>query len=167
MIRRAVILISDQLDRSCRIGAAIFFAAMVVLIMFQVLARYVFQAVPVWTEEAARYCMVWGGLLGATVAFKADRDPKLISPPSAGPRLWLRTAFLLRSLAALCFLGPILYHSNRFIVRHWHRTAEALGISTVWVTMAVPISILIIFIHLAARSVGDGNRQGAASAETE
>jgi TRAP-type C4-dicarboxylate transport system permease small subunit len=140
---------------------------MVVLIMFQVLARYVFQAVPVWTEEASRYCMVWGGLLGATVAFKADRDPKLISPPSAGPRLWLRAAFLLRSLAALCFLGPILYHSNRFIVRHWHRTAEALGISTVWVTMAVPICILIIFIHLAARSAGNGNRKEPTSAETE
>ena len=140
---------------------------MVVLVMFQVLARYVFRAVPVWTEEAARYCMVWGGLLGATVAFKADRDPKLVPPPTAGPRLWLRTASALRMMAALCFLGPILYHSDRFLVRHWHRTAEALGFSTVWVTMAVPIAILVIFVHLAARAAGGGKPAQPEATETD
>jgi len=167
MIRRAIMLISDKLDRGCRIGAIFFFAAMVLLVMFQVLARYVFQAVPVWTAEAARYCMVWGGLLGATVAFKADLDPKLVSPPTAGPRLWLRTASVLRMLAVLFFLGPILYHSNRFLVRHWHRTSEALGISTIWVTMAVPISILIIFFHLTAKAVGSDNRKKNKVADLE
>lgn len=166
MIRRAVILISDKLDQGCRAGAIFFFASMVVLVMFQVLARYVFRAVPVWTEEAARYCMVWGGLLGATVAFKSDCDPKLVPPPTAGPRLWLRAASALRMLAVLCFLGPILYHSDRFLARHWHRTAEALGISTVWVTMAVPIAILAIFIHLAARTAGNGKREKPESAGT-
>jgi TRAP-type C4-dicarboxylate transport system permease small subunit len=69
-------------------------------------------------------------------------------------------------LATLCFLGPILYHSDRFLMRHWNRTAEALGISTVWVTMAVPVAILAIFIHLAARAAGDGNRKELESSET-
>ena len=167
MIRRAIILISDKLDRGCRAGAVCFFAAMVVLVMFQVLARYVFRAVPVWTEEAARYCMVWGGLLGATVAFKADRDPKLIPPPTSGPRLWLLAAPVLRALAAICFLGPILYHSDRFLMRHWHRTAEALGFSTVWVTIAVPFAIMAIFVHLAARAAGAGRPTSSESTGTE
>jgi TRAP-type C4-dicarboxylate transport system permease small subunit len=130
---------------------------MVVLVMFQVLARYIFRAVPVWTEEAARYCMVWGGLLGATVAFKADRDPKLLSAPTSGPKVWLRTAAVLRAAAVLFFLGPILYHSQRFLMRHWHRTAEALGISTVWVTLAVPFAVSVIFIHLVARIIKGGS----------
>jgi TRAP-type C4-dicarboxylate transport system permease small subunit len=167
MMRRLLKLISDQIDRGCRAGAVFFFAAMVALVMFQVVARYIFRAVPVWTEEAARYCMVWGGLLGATVAFKAGRDPKLIAPPTSGPWLWLRAASLLRTLATLCFLGPILYHSDKFLVRHWHRTAEALGISTFWVTLAVPITVLTIFIHLSAKVAGNGNRQEPESAECE
>jgi TRAP-type C4-dicarboxylate transport system permease small subunit len=125
--------------------------------MFQVLARYVFRAVPVWTEEAARYCMVWGGLLGATVAFKADRDPKLLSVPTHGAKAWLRSAAILRATAVLCFLGPILYHSDKFLMRHWHRTAEALGMSTVWVTLAVPFAVAVIFIHLAASTVKGGS----------
>ena len=167
MIGRLLKAISDRLDRGCRGGAVFFFAAMVALVMFQVVARYIFRAVPVWTEEAARYCMVWGGLLGATVAFKSDRDPKLIAPPTAGPPLWLRAASLLRTLATLCFLGPILYHSDTFLARHWGRTAEALGISTFWVTLAVPIAVLTIFIHLAAKAAGKGRRQKPQPAEAE
>ena len=167
MIRRVLKWISDQLDRSCRAGAIFFFAAMLALVMLQVVARYIFRAVPIWTEEAARYCMVWGGLLGATVAFKTDRDPKLLAPPSAGPRLWLQAASALRTLAALCFLGPILYHSEKFLIRHWHRTAEALGISTFWVTLAVPVAILTIFIHLSAKVAGSGRRTESESAEEQ
>jgi TRAP-type C4-dicarboxylate transport system permease small subunit len=167
MIRRALKRISDQLDRGCRVGAVFFFAAMVALVMLQVVARYIFRAVPIWTEEAARYCMVWGGLLGATVAFKADRDPKLIAPPTSGPRLWLQAASALRLLAALCFLGPILYHSDKFLMRHWGRTAEALGISTFWVTLAVPVAVLTIFVHLAAKAAGSGRRAQPESPEAE
>jgi len=159
MIGRLLKQISDQIDRGCRTAAVLFFAAMVMLVMLQVVARYIFRAVPIWTEEAARYCMVWGGLLGATVAFKAGRDPRLIAPPTIGPRLWLRAASALRMLAALIFLGPILYHSDTFLARHWDRTAEALGISTFWITLAVPVAILTIFIHLSAKAVGKGRRR--------
>lgn len=167
MIRFLIIRTSDVIDRGCRNGAVFFFSAMTVLVMFQVLARYVFRAVPVWTEEAARYCMVWGGLLGATVAFKADSDPKLVSAPRSGPRAWLRAAAVLRSAAVLCFLGPILYHSDRFLMRHWHRTAEAIGISTMWVTMAVPFAIAVIFVHLLARACRFGVREPSAPPQLE
>ena len=34
------------------------------LIAIQVVARYVFSEPPGWTEEGARYAMVWSGLLG-------------------------------------------------------------------------------------------------------
>jgi TRAP-type C4-dicarboxylate transport system permease small subunit len=74
---------------------------------------------------------------------------------------------VLRALAAICFLGPILYHSDRFLMRHWHRTAEALGFSTVWVTIAVPFAIMAIFVHLAARAAGAGRPTSSESTGTE
>ena len=135
--------------------------AVLSLVVFQVLARYVFQAVPTWTAEAARYCMVWSGLLGAASAFKANRDPRLLDPPDKGPPGWPALASVLRGLAVLVFLGPVLYHSRRFLMRHWDRTADALGISTVWVTAAVPVAILLILIHLAARAAKTRDPGGA------
>ncbi len=152
-MRRAIAQASLTLDRACRSAAVGFFAAMLVLILFQVVARYIFRAVPVWTEEAARYCMVWGGLLGATVAFRAEADPRLIHPPRRGPRMWIMTSFWLRVLGAVVFLGPVLYFSDRFLVRTWYRTTEALGIPTFWVTLAVPLSVAVIFFHLLARTL--------------
>lgn len=154
MIRTFLFQASRAVDRVCRLTAVGFFTLMLLLILFQVVARYIFQSVPVWTEEAARYCMVWGGLLGATVAFRADMDPRLIQPPRKGPGWKILTALWLRSLAVVVFLGPVLYHSDRFLARTFHRSSEALGISMAWVTLAVPVFIIVIFFHLLARLAG-------------
>lgn len=142
---------SNWLDKFCRRTAVGFFSIMLLLVVFQVIARYLFQSVPVWTEEAARYCMVWGGLLGATAAFKSESDPRLIHPPQSGSRLKMISAMWARGICVAVFLGPILYHSDRFLMRTWQRTSEALGISIAWVTLAVPASATIILFHLAAK----------------
>ena len=61
---RVLNIVSTLLDRFCRTISVGFLSLMLLLVVFQVVARYIFQAAPVWTEEGARYCMVWGGLLG-------------------------------------------------------------------------------------------------------
>jgi len=146
--------ISYILDRISQASAAAFFAAMLILVLFQVIARYFFQAAPSWTAEAARYCMVWGGLLGATVAFRGDLDPRLIQPPPRNQRVRSLFALWVRTSAVLIFLGPVLYHSHGFLARTWHRTTVALGISTMWVSLAVPVAVAIIFCHLLAKLAG-------------
>ncbi|MBL6996349.1 TRAP transporter small permease [Desulfobacula sp.] len=148
-----LIVLSDRLDRLCRSGAISFLSLMLLLVIFQVVARYIFRAVPTWTEEAARYCMVWGGLLGATAAFKADKDPRMTNPPSGKSRLWVVCAFWLRASSTLIFLGPVLYFSDKFIIRTWFRTTEAMGIRTAFVTIAVPLAVVIIFFHLLVKII--------------
>jgi TRAP-type C4-dicarboxylate transport system permease small subunit len=150
---RAANLISDWLDRFCRIAAGGFLTVMLLLILFQVVARYIFQSVPVWTEEMARWCMVWGGLLGATLAFRIDADPRLFQPPLKGSRIWVCSAFWLRTGMVIVFLGPVLWYSDRFIARMMARTAETMEIPLGWVSLAIPVMVLVIFIHLAARIV--------------
>lgn len=145
---------SDYLDMGCQWAATGFFIALLVLVVFQVVTRYLLQSAPVWTEEVARYCMVWGGLLGATVAFKEGSDPCLVPPPTRGNRLWVSAAMVLRAMATVAFLGPILYHSDKFLLRTWQRTTEALGIPTAFVTVAVPLSAAVIFFHLLAQLLG-------------
>jgi len=142
---------SDYLDVACQWAATGFFAGLLIVVMFQVVTRYILHNAPVWTEEVARYCMVWGGLLGATVAFKEGSDPCLVPPPTQGNSVWIRAAQLLRALATVAFLGPILYHSDKFLARTWQRTTEALGIPTAFVTVAVPLAAAVIFFHMLAR----------------
>lgn len=153
-MRRILSRASDSLDLGCQWAATGFFFALLLLVIFQVVTRYILQNAPVWTEEVARYCMVWGGLLGATVAFKEGSDPFLVPPPTRGNPLWLSSARILRATATVAFLGPILYHSDKFLLRTWQRTTEALGIPTAFITVAVPLAVVIIFFHLLAQLLG-------------
>jgi TRAP-type C4-dicarboxylate transport system permease small subunit len=50
-------------------------------------------------------------------------------------------------------LGPVLWYSDRFIARMMARTAETMEIPLGWVSLAIPVMVLVIFIHLAARIV--------------
>ena len=154
-MRRIIARSSEYLDAGCQWLATGFFSAMLVIVIFQVVTRYLLQNAPVWTEEVARYCMVWGGLLGATVAFKEGSDPCLVPQPTRGANpIWVSGARILRAMATVAFLGPILYHSDKFLLRTWQRTTEALGIPTAFVTVAVPLAVAIIFFHLLAQQLG-------------
>lgn len=169
---RAIIRLSDTLHRVCRWGAVAGILVMVALIAIQVVARYLLKEPPAWTEEGARYAMIWGGLLGATLAFRWRQDPVLTKlrffERAPGHGLGLA----LRALATLLFLGPIWFYSlfgpnfdvtRGYLARSAVRTAEAIGLPMVWFSAAVPIAITVIFIHLAAQLAAgrDGPRSEA------
>lgn len=161
---RAVIRVSDALDRLCRWGAIACLGAMLVFVTIQVVARYGFAQPPAWTEELTRFAMVWGGLLGATIAFKARFDPALVSVPASRGRVIVTGAALVAAAAVLIFVLPVLYYSlfgadwsvsQGFIARSAGRTADAVGFSLAWIAAAVPFAMAVIVVHLMARLAGD------------
>jgi len=98
--------------------------------------------------------MIWGGLFGATVAFHGDADPRLIQPPKGGSKAWIVAAGLLRAVATVVFLGPVLYHSDRFLARSWYRASEGMELPMAFITVTIPLTVAIIFFHLIARLIG-------------
>jgi TRAP-type C4-dicarboxylate transport system permease small subunit len=171
---RVIIRISNGLDYLCRGGAGVCFVAMLVFISIQVVARYLLKSPPTWTEELARYAMVWGGLLGATVAFKSRFDPTLIKPPQGKAPIVMFAVGTIRTATVVIFLGPVLYYSfygpgmnllRGFLGRSMERTADTLGFPMIYVAVAVPIAAFVILFHLAARLAGD--QTGVVPAEEE
>lgn len=154
---------SDALDRLCRWGALAALVAMVALIAIQVVARYLWKDPPGWTEEGARYAMVWGGLLGATLSFRLRFDPILIELKIFDRGAARILAEALRAVATVLFLGPIWFYcifgpgydvTRGYIARSAVRTAEVIGVSMVWFTIAIPVAITVIFVHLLADIAG-------------
>ncbi|WP_278922460.1 MULTISPECIES: TRAP transporter small permease [Pseudophaeobacter] len=151
--------ISDRLDQLAAVIGVTALAVLVGAVMLQVVARYAFSQPPSWTEELARYAMIWAGLIGATLSFKRRFDPALFQGTS-GSSWRAMAAGAVQSLLVLVFLLPILWHSffgpggnfaRGFLTRHSRSTADALDFSTLWVAIAVPITIVLILIHLIAR----------------
>ena len=142
--------LSGKLNNLCSNAAIAFLLLMLGAVALQVIARYVFFSPPAWTEELARYAMVWAGFLGATVSFYKNADPVLTTPDYTSPALQ-RFFLLLRNAAVLIFLIPIIYWSPTIISHHLLRETESLKLVSGYVVMIVPIFSGVILVHIVAR----------------
>jgi TRAP-type C4-dicarboxylate transport system permease small subunit len=167
---RFVLGLSRGIDRLAGAATMFFLVALVGAVMVQVVARYILNSPPPWTEEMARYAMIWAGLMGATLSFKRRFDPALINREARarqrGPRAAMLAAIAgaFQGLVVMIYLLPILWHSffgpnmnpeRSFLMRHSRMTAETLGFPTVLVAIAVPLMAIFILVHLAARAFED------------
>ncbi len=59
-----------MVNRIAEIGIFIIISIMAVVVLAEVIFRYALLLPLFWTEEFARYCLVWSSLLGAGVALK-------------------------------------------------------------------------------------------------
>ncbi|OAN67644.1 permease [Sulfitobacter sp. EhC04] len=172
-MRNAIITASNRVHQIGRVAAVFAVCLMFLTVVLQILARYVFSAPPIWTEDVARYAMVWTGLLGATLSFKSRADAVLmqsIAPPRPSPLAYLAEA--VHSAAVLTFILPVIYFcfiglrggfAKGYLARQSGLTADTLGIPMVWISVSVPIAMIIILLHLAARWAGDDTADTAAT----
>lgn len=160
-MRQLIIKISNGIHNSARRAAVFTVGLMFFTVMIQIIARYVFSSPPIWTEDIARYAMVWTGLLGATLSFKTQTDAVLME--SIFPKRHSFFAMItnaIQSAAILTFILPVLYFcfiglkggfAKGYLARQSGLTADTLGIPMVWISISVPLAMIIILVHLAAR----------------
>lgn len=127
---------------------------------WQVIARYFLAQPPAWTEELARFSMVWAGLLGATCAFRLNTDPSLFPQMQATAGAAGKVRAALRGAGVLIFVLPILWYSffgpgmnpaRGYIARLAGRQAETMDLPMTVFGVAIPIAFTLILIHLAAQ----------------
>lgn len=145
-LARRLKAVSDAVNRVVVAASVGCFAVMLATVTLQVVARYLFASPPFWTEELARWAMVWGGLLGITVAFHESADPKLYQPPLARP-VMRAIQGAARLIGAGVFMGTVIAFSLPFIQRQSQQVSEGLGISPVWMSLAVPVAAILVCFH--------------------
>lgn len=155
--------LSAGLDRVCLALAKAGLIGIALVILLQVAARYGMRSPYAWTEELARYLMVWSGLLGATCAFRRGLDPVILSVDAASSLGMQRLARVMLALAVVIFLAPTLHYSvfgpgfnieRGFLWRGAGRNSPGLGLNMALVGAVIPITCLIILTHCAARVCG-------------
>lgn len=151
--------ISALLNSIALWGAVLAVAALVVLAGWQAAARYILDQPPSWTEELARFMMVWAGLLGASCAFRANVDPSLFPDARLRTDGLGRIYSVIRALGALVFVSPILWYSffglngslsSGYIARNAKQLAETVDVPMSVFAMAIPIGFGLILVHLLA-----------------
>jgi TRAP-type C4-dicarboxylate transport system permease small subunit len=120
------------------------------VVLSQVLMRYLFAWPNPWSEELSRFSFIWLSMLGAAVAverrshFGFDQVVKRLSPAR---RLWARrfaTAVVVAVALLLIGAGLALVR----LARGQH--SAALDVPMSWVYAAVPVSGLLMLIHIVS-----------------
>jgi TRAP-type C4-dicarboxylate transport system permease small subunit len=144
--------VSAGLERGALWLACAGLAVMVVCILVQIVSRYLIAEPLAWTEELARYAMIWSGLAGATVAYRRGLDPVLLKTASL-PKAWMRAAARWIELAAVSlFAVAVLIGIPPFLALHAQRVTETLQAPSVAVVLALPAALVTILIHAIARA---------------
>ncbi len=158
-VAQFIVWLSGRLNALALWGAVAAVSVMVMSIMYQVVSRYIFASPPIWTEELARYAMVWAGLLGASCAFHASTDPTLFPAANllrgskgliAAIGRFCAVATFAMPVLWFCFIGPNGGFTRGFIARSMARSAEMLGFSMVWISLAIPIGLALVLVHAFA-----------------
>ena len=126
-------------------GTILFMAVMAVVIPYEVVGRYVFQKMSIWSGEVSTYSLAWASMLGSAVGLKKGYQVSMTSvvesiPPAAARVLkWGAYLFMLFFFAAMFYYG--LYQT----LYNLRQTSPAMGLVMSIPYAALPAGFFIMF----------------------
>lgn len=127
--------------------------ALVGAVLWQVFTRYVLAAPSSWTEELARFLLIWVSLLGAVHAFRNGMHlglDVLAARTRGSIAKWLNILIL----AAVTFfsLAVLVLGGTGLVLLTWElsQSSAALGLPMALVYMVAPLAGLLICVYALA-----------------
>jgi TRAP-type C4-dicarboxylate transport system permease small subunit len=134
--------------------------SMAFIVAVQVFFRYVLNHSLFWSEELARYLLIWLTFLGASAAYWRGVHPGVDIVSRHLPRGAGRAAALIAHGAALTLFGVMIVYGIQFAYFVRLQISPALNLPKWTVYSVVPLSGLILLVHgltrTAARLKGTG-----------
>ena len=136
----------DQINRIVIWVVVIMLGVMCVTVFMQVIFRYVLHASLSWSEELARYLMVWLTFLGAALGVRYKSLIGMEVLVKALPKLMKRGVLELVTLFQLVFLAVVLVYSIKMtMIAHAQVSAAMLiPMSSAYVALPVGLSMMIM-----------------------
>jgi len=146
---------SDRINRGVEYSLFGLGLAMALTVATQVFFRYVLNQSLFWSEELARFMLVWLTFLGTSVAYKRRAHPGVdILTRRLTPSLRKKAAFTIHVVSLGFFLVMIVYGVQfAYFVRL--QISPAL-VMPKWIILSIiPFSGAILFLHAMAFLVAD------------
>jgi TRAP-type transport system small permease protein len=151
---------AERLPRLLRIvgavegaAAALLVLTLLVLVVFQVVTRYVLARPFPWTEELARFALIWLAFVGgAWVAAKGTHVAVVLGQHLLGPRARVAVESV-AGLLSLAVCGVLLLGAPAFLERVDRTSAPATGLAMGWVYGASVLAYALIAVHTVASIV--------------
>jgi TRAP-type C4-dicarboxylate transport system permease small subunit len=139
--------ISDIIARITEVILIIVLSTMAVVVLLQVIFRYILNFPLFWTEELARYCLVWSSLLGSAVAVKRGRHIAVTIFIERFPPALRRGLTIIALLSVAVILTIILWGGIQLVMITRAQISPALRVSMSVPYLAVPAGAALMLLH--------------------
>ena len=139
--------ISDILNRITEVVLLVVLTAMALAVFLQVIFRYVLSFPLFWTEEFARYCLVWASLLGSAVAVKRGQHIAVTILVERLPSALGRTLKIMALIAVVVILAVIFWGGIQLVAITRAQISPALRVPMSIPYLAVPVGAALMLFH--------------------
>ena len=139
--------ISDIINRITEATLVIVLSGMAVVVLLQVIFRYVLNFPLFWTEELARYCLVWSSLLGSAVAVKRGQHIAVTIFLERVPPGLRRGLTMIALISVAAILTIILWGGIQLVAITRAQISPALRITMSVPYLAVPVGAALMLLH--------------------
>ena len=122
-------------------------AAMVVSVTWQILSRYLFVVPAAWTEELARFLLIWIGMLGAAYAYQRRSHLGLDLLPGKLTGKGKASLNIVTHLVCMSFAAVVLVvGGGSLVTMTWElrQYSAAMGLPIAFVYAVIPASGVLI-----------------------
>lgn len=151
---RFIAIVTIWTVHALRAATGIAFAVLMAAVLIQVIGRSVIGASPVWTEELARFALLYMAGFGAGLAILSG---DLVNVDLIAESLPNPMPYVLRLLAActtIAFAAMLIGPAWRYVSIGIRQTSPALGVRMDYVHFSILALLLSLLLFAALRVVG-------------
>jgi TRAP-type C4-dicarboxylate transport system permease small subunit len=132
-------------------ATVVFFTIMTLIVWVQIFFRFILGGGIAWSEEIAKYLMVWMALLGSSVLFREGGHIAInyfISKYS-----FLRYILMFHAILSAVLFVLLIYYGIDYAAFGFRSISPASGIRKFWPYLAIPVGAFFLLIQDFARFI--------------
>ena len=126
-------------------GTIFFMAVIAVVIPYEVIGRYVFARMSIWSGEVSTFSLAWASMLGGAVGLKKGYQLSMTTVVEMVPPGVARALKLVSYLCALFFFGAMFYYGLYQTIYNRFQTSPAVGLVMSVPYASLPAGFFIMF----------------------
>jgi TRAP-type C4-dicarboxylate transport system permease small subunit len=137
---------SDWSDTICRFAIALMMAAMVLDVLIGVANRFILRLSISWTEQLARFLLIWISMLGAAVAVRWGSHIGVMFVVTRLKR-WRPFIMVTNAILIIGFLVVVGVYGIKLCISQSQQVSPVLQLSMSWPYLSIPTGCLFMIIH--------------------
>ena len=126
-------------------GTILFMVVIALVIPYEVIGRYVFQKMSMWSGEVSTYSLVWASMLGGAVGLKKGYMIRMTTVLESVPEKVVKFLKFLSYICSLIFFGAMFGYGLFQTLYNVKQTSPAIGLVMSYPYAALPTGFFIMF----------------------